>query len=61
MRAIRLTPLCKYYATEISNDVTRKGIQVHGRIGYMLLQAPLAPEKIELAKSFILRRMLMWR
>lgn len=33
---IRLfTPLCKYYATEIGNDVTRKGIQVHGGIGYM--------------------------
>jgi hypothetical protein len=33
---IRLfTPLCKYYATEISNEVTRKGIQVHGGIGYM--------------------------
>jgi len=30
-----LTPLCKYYATEISNDVTRKGIQVHGGLGYM--------------------------
>ncbi len=30
-----LTPLCKYYATEISNDVTRKAIQVHGGIGYM--------------------------
>ena len=29
------TPLCKYYATEISNDVTRQGIQVHGGIGYM--------------------------
>ncbi len=29
------TPLCKYYATEISSDVTRKGIQVHGGIGYM--------------------------
>src|SRR3972149_2866623 len=29
------TPLCKYYATEISNDVTRKGIQVHGGVGYM--------------------------
>ena len=29
------TPLCKYYATEISNDVTRKGIQLHGGIGYM--------------------------
>jgi len=29
------TPLCKFYATEISNDVTRKGIQVHGGLGYM--------------------------
>lgn len=29
------TPLCKYYATEISNDVTRKGIQIHGGLGYM--------------------------
>jgi hypothetical protein len=29
------TPLCKYYATEISDDVTRKGIQVHGGLGYM--------------------------
>jgi 3-(methylthio)propanoyl-CoA dehydrogenase len=29
------TPLCKYYATEISNHVTRHGIQVHGGIGYM--------------------------
>jgi alkylation response protein AidB-like acyl-CoA dehydrogenase len=29
------TPLCKFYATEISNDVTRKGIQVCGGIGYM--------------------------
>jgi len=29
------TPLCKYYATEISNEVTRHGIQVHGGIGYM--------------------------
>jgi alkylation response protein AidB-like acyl-CoA dehydrogenase len=29
------TPLCKYYATEISDDVTRNGIQVHGGIGYM--------------------------
>jgi hypothetical protein len=29
------TPLCKYYATEISNDVTRNAIQVHGGIGYM--------------------------
>lgn len=29
------TPLCKFYATEISNDVTRKGIQLHGGLGYM--------------------------
>jgi alkylation response protein AidB-like acyl-CoA dehydrogenase len=30
-----LTPLCKYYAAEISDDVTRKAIQIHGGIGYM--------------------------
>ena len=30
-----LTPLCKYYATEISNEVARRGIQVHGGLGYM--------------------------
>jgi 3-(methylthio)propanoyl-CoA dehydrogenase len=36
MQLIRFfTPLCKYYATEISNHVTRQGIQVHGGIGYM--------------------------
>jgi hypothetical protein len=29
------TPLCKYYATEISSRVTRAGIQLHGGIGYM--------------------------
>jgi hypothetical protein len=29
------TPLCKYYATEVADDVTRAGIQVHGGIGYM--------------------------
>ena len=29
------TPLCKYFATEISNHVTRQAIQVHGGIGYM--------------------------
>jgi alkylation response protein AidB-like acyl-CoA dehydrogenase len=29
------TPLCKYYATEISNHVTRQGIQLHGGLGYM--------------------------
>jgi len=29
------TPLTKYFATEISNHVTRAGIQVHGGIGYM--------------------------
>ena len=29
------TPLCKYFATEISNSVTRKAIQIHGGIGYM--------------------------
>ncbi|MEA2626687.1 MAG: hypothetical protein QOD06_2732 [Candidatus Binatota bacterium] len=30
-----MTPLCKYYATEISNQVTRTGIQLHGGLGYM--------------------------
>jgi alkylation response protein AidB-like acyl-CoA dehydrogenase len=34
------TPLCKYYATEISNHVTRQAIQVHGGIGYMA-QSPV--------------------
>jgi len=29
------TPLTKYFATEISNNVTRAGIQVHGGLGYM--------------------------
>jgi 3-(methylthio)propanoyl-CoA dehydrogenase len=29
------TPLTKYFATEISNHVTRQAIQVHGGIGYM--------------------------
>lgn len=29
------TPLCKYYATEVANQVTRSAIQVHGGIGYM--------------------------
>src|SRR5262249_58600901 len=29
------TPLCKYYATEISNHVTRQGIQLHGGGGHM--------------------------
>lgn len=36
MQLIRFfTPLTKYYATEISNHVTRQGIQVHGGLGYM--------------------------
>jgi hypothetical protein len=30
-----LTPLCKYYATELSNVVARRGVQVHGGLGYM--------------------------
>lgn len=29
------TPLCKYYATEVANQVTRAAIQVHGGLGYM--------------------------
>jgi alkylation response protein AidB-like acyl-CoA dehydrogenase len=36
MQLVRFfTPLCKFYATEISNHVTRGGIQLHGGIGYM--------------------------
>jgi alkylation response protein AidB-like acyl-CoA dehydrogenase len=35
-QAVRLlTPLVKYYATEISDDVTRTCIQIHGGTGYM--------------------------
>jgi hypothetical protein len=30
-----LTPLSKYYATEIGDHVTRQGVQVHGGVGYM--------------------------
>lgn len=30
-----LTPLCKYQCTEVANDVSRRGIQVHGGIGFM--------------------------
>jgi alkylation response protein AidB-like acyl-CoA dehydrogenase len=36
MQLVRFfTPLCKFYSTEISNHVTRQGIQIHGGIGYM--------------------------
>ena len=31
-----LTPLCKYYATEICHDVTRDAMQVYGGIGYTM-------------------------
>ena len=31
-----LTPLCKYYATEICSDVTRDAMQVYGGIGYTM-------------------------
>lgn len=31
-----LTPLSKYYATEICNDVTRDAIQVYGGLGYTM-------------------------
>jgi hypothetical protein len=31
-----LTPLCKYYATEICADVTRDAMQVYGGIGYTM-------------------------
>ena len=41
------TPLCKYYATEISNHVTRQAIQVHGGIGYMA-ESRVAPLPLRL-------------
>jgi alkylation response protein AidB-like acyl-CoA dehydrogenase len=31
-----LTPLCKYYATEICADVTRDAMQVYGGVGYTM-------------------------
>lgn len=67
MRAIRgpicLTPLCKFlsdpqYALLNARRVCEMMVDVMVS-AELLLQAPLAPEKIELAKSFILRRMLM--
>jgi alkylation response protein AidB-like acyl-CoA dehydrogenase len=30
-----LTPLCKYLCTEVANDVSRRGVQVHGGLGFM--------------------------
>ncbi len=36
VRARLLTPLCKYYATEICHDVTRDAMQVFGGIGYTM-------------------------
>ena len=30
-----LTPLSKFYATELSNEVARHSVQVHGGLGYM--------------------------
>ena len=36
IRARLLTPLCKYYATEICHDVTRDAMQVFGGIGYTM-------------------------
>lgn len=36
VRVRLLTPLCKYYATEICHDVTRDAMQVFGGIGYTM-------------------------
>lgn len=36
IRARLLTPLCKYYATEICHDITRDAMQVYGGIGYTM-------------------------
>ena len=30
-----LTPLCKYLCTEVANDVSRRGVQIHGGVGFM--------------------------
>jgi alkylation response protein AidB-like acyl-CoA dehydrogenase len=35
-----LTPLAKYLATEVSDDVTRAAIQVHGGLGFMAESVP---------------------
>lgn len=36
IRTRLLTPLCKYYATEICDDITRDAMQVFGGIGYTM-------------------------
>jgi alkylation response protein AidB-like acyl-CoA dehydrogenase len=36
VRVRLLTPLCKYYATEICHDVTRDAMQVYGGVGYTM-------------------------
>jgi alkylation response protein AidB-like acyl-CoA dehydrogenase len=36
VRVRLLTPLCKYYATEICHDITRDAMQVFGGIGYTM-------------------------
>ncbi|HME70535.1 MAG TPA: acyl-CoA dehydrogenase family protein [Myxococcota bacterium] len=36
IRVRLLTPLCKYFATEICSDVTRDAVQVFGGIGYTM-------------------------
>src|SRR5581483_7824344 len=62
------TPLCKYYATEVANHVTRTGIQVHGGIGYMAESAAghfhsdsiittIYEGTSEIQASFVLREM----
>ena len=35
-RARLLTPLCKYFATEVCHDITRDAMQVFGGIGYTM-------------------------
>ncbi|HVH06319.1 MAG TPA: acyl-CoA dehydrogenase family protein [Myxococcota bacterium] len=40
IRVRLLTPLAKYVATEIADDITRQAIQVHGGLGFMAESVP---------------------
>jgi alkylation response protein AidB-like acyl-CoA dehydrogenase len=40
VRVRLLTPLAKYVATEIADDITRQAIQVHGGLGFMAESVP---------------------
>jgi alkylation response protein AidB-like acyl-CoA dehydrogenase len=40
VRVRLLTPLAKYVATEVADDITRQAIQVHGGLGFMAESVP---------------------